>query len=269
MEPVTRRQFVVGSAAGLAGILATRVPPARGTDARDLLPLLEQLRARLGQEAGRDRAALHQGHRHQAQDRPHLPHGPAAGQVRLRGADPGRPRPRRDAHALPVALRAAARGRLRRGDRAREAVWQGDRVRRTRARTSRGCGARCLSTTACSWPPTARTSSRRRASRCRTPGRISTRSARSSRRWGTPSASPSRRTTTRSPRPGPCCGRSAAWRSTRTARRSASTRRPPCRRSSGTRRCTATAWSPRCCRGRTRATTSPSSRARRAGSTIR
>ena len=45
--------------------------------------------------------------------------------------------------------------------------------------------------------------------------------------------------------------------------------RRPCRRSSGTRRCTATAWSPRCCPGRTPATTSPSSRARRAGSTTR
>ena len=45
--------------------------------------------------------------------------------------------------------------------------------------------------------------------------------------------------------------------------------RPPCRWSSGTRRCTATAWSRRCCPGPTPATTSRSSRARRAGSTTR
>ena len=30
MEPVSRRRFVIGSTAGLAGILAARVPPARG-----------------------------------------------------------------------------------------------------------------------------------------------------------------------------------------------------------------------------------------------
>ena len=30
MEPVSRRRFVVGTTAGLAGILAARVPPARG-----------------------------------------------------------------------------------------------------------------------------------------------------------------------------------------------------------------------------------------------
>ena len=39
----------------------------------------------------------------------------------------------------------------------------------------------------------------------------------------TRSGSPSARTTTPSPRPAPSCGRSAAWRSTRTARRSRST----------------------------------------------
>ena len=86
---------------------------------------------------------------------------------------------------------------------------------------------------------------------------------------GNPVGIPIARTTTRSRRRGPCCGPSAAWRSTRTARPSGSTRPPPCRRSSGTRRCSATAWSPRCCPGRTPATTSRSSRARRAGSTTR
>ena len=60
----------------------------------------------------------------------------------------------------------------------------------TKARTSRASGARCLSITACSWRPIARISSRRPASRSPTPGRTSTRSARSSRRWGTRSGIP-------------------------------------------------------------------------------
>ena len=47
----SRRQFLTTATAGLAGILATGTPPARRPAARDLLPVLEQLRPRLGQEA--------------------------------------------------------------------------------------------------------------------------------------------------------------------------------------------------------------------------
>ena len=191
-----------------------------GPAARDLLPLLEQLRARVGQEARRDRPALHQGHRHQAQDRPHLPHGPAAGQVRLRGPDAGRPRPGRDAHALPVALRAAAGGRLRRGGRAREAVRQGHRLRyeggARQGRVARGAPV----------PRHVRGRLPRGPLQEGQPQGAGHLGGSLHRRQGAeedgePGGDPhQRRTTTRSPPRGPCCGRSAAWRWTRTARRS-------------------------------------------------
>ena len=117
--------------------------------------------------------------------------------------------------------------------------------------------------------PIARISSRRRASRSPTPGRISTRSARSSRRWGTRSGSPSpelrldlhggaRAVVVR--RHGGGQGRQD--RADQLARHRADDRVVP-------EDVQATAWSPRCCPGRTPATTSRSSRARRAGSTTR
>ena len=221
---VNRRQFLTATGAGLAGHPRRRRAARSGPAARDLVPLLEQLRPGLRQEAGRDRPALHQGHGHQAQDRPHLPHGPAAGQVRLRGPDPGRPRPRRDAHALPVALRAAARGRLGRGGRAREEVRQGALLlvrggARQRSLARRAAVPRHVRGDLPRGPL-----QEGEPQGARHLGRALHRSARSSRRWGIPSGSPSARTTIRSRRRAPCCGRSAAWRWTRTARRSASTR---------------------------------------------
>ncbi len=125
MSSVTRRTFPDDHHRSRPrGNLRDRRSARARAAAGDLVPLLEQLRAALGQEAGRDRPALHQGHRHQDQDRPH-PRRAAGGQVRLRGADAGRPRHGRDAHALPVALRAAAGGRLRHRRRAGEEARQG------------------------------------------------------------------------------------------------------------------------------------------------
>ena len=155
-----------------------RHPARAGPAAPDLLPLLEQLRPRLRQEAGRDRPALHQGHGHQDPHRPHRG-APAGRQVRLRGPDAGRPRPRRDAHALPVALRAAARGRLRPRGRAREEVrggapvGQGDGQRQ--GRVARGAAVSRLLRGRLPRGPL----QEGRASRSRTPGKTSTRSARS------------------------------------------------------------------------------------------
>ena len=153
-------QFLT-TTAGLAGILATGMPPARGQQREisylcwnNFAPASDKKLAEIGQRFTKD-TGIKIKIDHIART------GPAGRQVRLRGPDPGRARPRRDAHALPVALRAAARGRLRRGGRAREEVRQGHPLRVRGGPRQRRVAGGARSTTACSWPPTARTSSRR------------------------------------------------------------------------------------------------------------
>ena len=141
MPQVTRRQFMTTTTTGLAGILAAKMPPAIGQVREvsylcwnNFAPASDKKLAEIGQRFTKDTGIkLKIDHiSHMGRSRP---------QVRLRGADAGRPRPGRDAHALPVALRAAARRRLGRGGRAREAVRQGDPVGLRVRRTSRESGA--------------------------------------------------------------------------------------------------------------------------------
>ncbi len=75
MRAITRRHFLTTST-GLAGILATGIPPARGQQREISYLCWNNFAPALGQEAERDRPALHEGHRDQDPDRLHLPLGP-------------------------------------------------------------------------------------------------------------------------------------------------------------------------------------------------
>ena len=268
MDHVSRRQFLTTSRRPRRH---PRHPdPARaGPAARDLLPLLEQLRARLGQEAGRDRPALHQGHRHQDQDRPHLP-GPQQA-----ASTPPRSR-RRPGHDLvemrmhfPWLYEPQLVGRLRRRGRDREEVRQGDPL-------GQGGGHvkgvwRAVPQYHAIFVAAYREDLFKKAS-LKVPDTWEDlyTVGKELKKMGQPGRDPhqpelrldldggARAVVVR--RHGGRQGRQDGQDQLAGA---------PCRWSSGTRRCTRTAWSPRSCRGPTPATTSRSSRARPAGSTTR
>ena len=128
MGPLNRRQFLTSTGAGLAGILATRVAPARGQQREISTSAGTTSPPRPTRSWPRSASASPRTPASSSRSTTSPTWAPQQAQVRLRGPDPGRPRHGGDADALPVALRAAARRRLGRGGRAREAVRQGPRV---------------------------------------------------------------------------------------------------------------------------------------------
>ena len=99
MDKISRRRFLTATG-GLVGILATGIPPARGQKRQisylcwnNFAPASDKKLAEIGLRFTKDTGI---GIRID-----HIAAAPAGRQVRLRGADTGRPRRRRDAHALP------------------------------------------------------------------------------------------------------------------------------------------------------------------------
>ena len=199
MGPVTRRQFLTTTGTGLAGILATRVPPARGQQREisylcwnNFAPASDKKMAEIGQRFTKDTGIKlkidHISHMGPQQAKYAAEVQTQAGHdlVEMRMHFPWLYEPQlvdvsdvvaelEKKYGKAIVLRV--RGRARQGRLARGAPVP----RHVRGHLPGG------------------PLQEGRASRCPTPGRTSTRSARSSRRWGTRSASPSARTTTRSP----------------------------------------------------------------------
>ena len=124
MPAITRRNFLTTTGgAGLAGILATGVPPARGQQREisylcwnNFAPAWTRSWPRSASASPRTPGSRSRSTTSRPSSRP---------RSTPRSADPGRPRHGRDAHALSLALRAAAGGRRGPRGRAGEEARQG------------------------------------------------------------------------------------------------------------------------------------------------